>query len=501
MKHTQTKFFITFLAGILFSAVTVFAATVNVSTNFTSNAVQYLQKLVVTDSNGVTGVTLKWVTSQINVNKICNSGWSECKDVDELVKAGDVSGDGGIITELDPEFMSLSWAFLRENNERDVSITGELTVSRSGQQGQQVILNWLSMNFTRTSASYISAINTGWYLIFSVNWDEWSSSGAAMIIDKDKNVKIPDGSLSVWSWATANWNYSVSMWYNTVAKWEQSFAIWYSTTASWNHAVAMWAHTQANWYMSTAMGYWSEAHWAKSTAMWNRTDAYWENSVAMGWNTITATWATSSLTIWKFNTPIGNALFVIGKGNNNIDRSNAMVVLNDWNTTINGALSADSISTPGTLEVGANTQALWNNSVAIGSNTIAVGSYSTAMGYQTETTSHNSLVIWKWNTVVTSSLFVIGNGDDGNRGNAMVVLDNWDTTINGMLKLTKSEGDRCKNKDDVGKITYRYICILNRPSTTEYKRMSKFYWCVNKSSGFEPVELGWNERTNITECE
>jgi hypothetical protein len=50
MKHTNIKLFTMFLAGILFSAITVFAATINVSTNFTTSAVQHLQSLVIKDS-------------------------------------------------------------------------------------------------------------------------------------------------------------------------------------------------------------------------------------------------------------------------------------------------------------------------------------------------------------------------------------------------------------------------------------------------------------------
>jgi hypothetical protein len=58
MKNSNVKLFITFSAGILFSALTVFAATITVNTDFTGNAVQYLQDLVLTDASGVTGIVL-----------------------------------------------------------------------------------------------------------------------------------------------------------------------------------------------------------------------------------------------------------------------------------------------------------------------------------------------------------------------------------------------------------------------------------------------------------
>gem|GEM_PF-2638360 len=55
MKHLKnTKYLVVFLAGILFSAFTAFAATVTVNTDFTQNAVQYLQQLVLSDASGNT---------------------------------------------------------------------------------------------------------------------------------------------------------------------------------------------------------------------------------------------------------------------------------------------------------------------------------------------------------------------------------------------------------------------------------------------------------------
>jgi len=58
MKKTNFKLFTMFLAGILFSTFAVFAATISVPTNFTTNAVQYLQKLVLKNTVGNTGIVL-----------------------------------------------------------------------------------------------------------------------------------------------------------------------------------------------------------------------------------------------------------------------------------------------------------------------------------------------------------------------------------------------------------------------------------------------------------
>ena len=108
MKNANIKLFIVFLAGILFSAITVFAATVNVSTNFSSNAVQYLQRLVIKDGNDTTKVVLDWnsqvivqLTGDVDINgdvlwnniqwwtwkfqTYCNYDWTTCSDVASMI--------------------------------------------------------------------------------------------------------------------------------------------------------------------------------------------------------------------------------------------------------------------------------------------------------------------------------------------------------------------------------------------------------------------------------
>jgi hypothetical protein len=54
MKKTNFKLFTMFLAGIAFSALTVFAATISISTNFEDGAIQYLKKLVILMDNNNT---------------------------------------------------------------------------------------------------------------------------------------------------------------------------------------------------------------------------------------------------------------------------------------------------------------------------------------------------------------------------------------------------------------------------------------------------------------
>ena len=98
-----------FLAGIAFSALTVFAATISISTNFEDGAIQYLKKLVILMDNNNTWITLDWDTltwkniygDNINWNtitgssiygekgmfeKYCNYGWTGCVSYEELTQ-------------------------------------------------------------------------------------------------------------------------------------------------------------------------------------------------------------------------------------------------------------------------------------------------------------------------------------------------------------------------------------------------------------------------------
>lgn len=109
MNKTNFKLFTMFLAGIAFSALTVFAATISISTNFEDGAIQYLKKLVILMDNNNTWITLDWDTltwkniygDNINWNtitgssiygeegmfeKYCNYGWTGCVSYEELTQ-------------------------------------------------------------------------------------------------------------------------------------------------------------------------------------------------------------------------------------------------------------------------------------------------------------------------------------------------------------------------------------------------------------------------------
>ncbi len=103
MKHLKnTKYLVLFLAGILFSAVTAFAATVTVNTDFTQNAVQYLQQLILTDVSGTTWVMLNgsWDSYVIWNFGIGTESPSTALQISGMVTANYFSGDGSLLTNL-----------------------------------------------------------------------------------------------------------------------------------------------------------------------------------------------------------------------------------------------------------------------------------------------------------------------------------------------------------------------------------------------------------------
>lgn len=62
MNKTNFKLFTMFLAGIAFSAMTVLAATISISTNFEDGVTQYLKKLVILKNDNTTWMVLDWNT-------------------------------------------------------------------------------------------------------------------------------------------------------------------------------------------------------------------------------------------------------------------------------------------------------------------------------------------------------------------------------------------------------------------------------------------------------
>ncbi len=91
-------------------------------------------------------------------------------------------------------------------------------------------------------------------------------------------------------------------------------------------------------------------------------------------------------------------------------------------------------------------------STALGANTIASGNTATALGFYTTAESYLETVIGRYNTDYTPAsttswdandrLFVIGNGmDSATRADALVMLKNGNTTLNGELDVMSMASD------------------------------------------------------------
>jgi hypothetical protein len=160
----------------------------------------------------------------------------------------------------------------------------------------------------------------------------------------------------------------------------------------------------------------------------------------------------------EYATATGNSAFSMGRGTvASGDYSTAM----GYNTVASGVYSTamglySNASGQGSVSLGTNNVASGLTSVALGSDNTASGFFSTAMGIYSNASGNQSVAIGTgitaksnaevavgiYNTdyqpgstdgyVATDRLFVIGNGTDANnKSNAMVVLKNGNTTING----------------------------------------------------------------------
>ncbi len=182
--------------------------------------------------------------------------------------------------------------------------------------------------------------------------------------------------------------YSFASGYNTKAKGPYSTAMGYSTAAIGANSIAMGYYTDAIGDFSTAMGEFTEANGDNSTAMGFTTSANGEFSTAMG----------------EFTEANG-------------DFSTAM----GYKTTANGDYAT---------AMGRLTNANGASSTAMGQLTDANGVYSTAMGSSTNANGYACTAIGMYNDPIvtpqttvtpTTPLFIIGNGDNNQYSNAMVV--------------------------------------------------------------------------------
>ena len=184
---------------------------------------------------------------------------------------------------------------------------------------------------------------------------------------------------------------------------QSNTATWYLNNTSGNGIQSPTSTASGNF--SNALGFQTEASGDYSTTLGVGSIAFGSSSTAMG---------DGAKASGHYSTAMGN------------------------DTTASGNIST---------AMGYQTEASGEISTAMGTHTSASGYNSTAMGYYTTASDYASTVIGRYNllgSTVTNSAtefntsspaFVIGNGTDANRSDALTVLFDGTTTIAGDLNL------------------------------------------------------------------
>ena len=292
--------------------------------------------------------------------------------------------------------------------------------------------------------------NTGYRLV-DANVNNYGDIGRnALDLSIQSNESSITGATGNYTFAsgrqtTASGNYSTAMGYNTVASGDYSVALGSDTEATDGFSTALGLNSAASGFISTAMGSNTAASEDYSTAMGNRTSASGESSTAMG--DYTSASGESSTAMGSYTTASGRFSTAIGS---------STTASGDYSLAIGKTMQAVGENS---IAFGTQGYANGNNSFAAGLSSIANGfvsftmgaysisdgNFSTSMGVVTTAESYGQSTFGIHNTdasgtvdsfVATDRLFVIGNGTStSSRSDAMVILKNGNTTINGNLDV------------------------------------------------------------------
>lgn len=293
-------------------------------------------------------------------------------------------------------------------------------------------------------------------ITFTLSGQIWKYNGTSGTgIESPTNFALGDFSTAMGNLTNASGNYSTTIGYETSASGTYSIAMGRETNAIGNYARAMGFETTASGYISAAMGQGTLASGAVSQAMGAFTTASGfiaaamgqetiasgsvsmamgrgtlasgTYSTAMGYETVAEGYGTTAIGIANSLDPSAtatsfdplNRAFVIGNGSS-INRSDAMTVLYNGNTTIAGSVTAPSfigsgagltnLPAAGLKKLNEGNGDGWrlaaqnpNNYGSIGFNAVdlsispgsnstygATGDNSIAMGYRTEASGETS---------------------------------------------------------------------------------------------------------------
>ena len=192
------------------------------------------------------------------------------------------------------------------------------------------------------------------------------------------------GYVSNLDWDNANvGRYSAALGQSNKASGDNSTAFGYSSWAGGTFSTAFGYNSFASGSSSTAMGFNSTANGSKSTAMGDNTFASGTSSTSMGFQNTTRGFA--STVVGLYNDPVLSAnelivstntpLFMVGNGDDNINRSNALMVRKDGNVGIGNSDPEYLLDISNRIRLrgggtGATSPGIWLNNV---SNTGQVG--------------------------------------------------------------------------------------------------------------------------------
>jgi len=278
--------------------------------------------------------------------------------------------------------------------------------------------------------------------------------------------------------------YSVAFGYNTEASGQYSFASGASSTAEGAYSIAMGnvasglaigtialgSGSLADEQNSIAIGWNAEAHGYSSLALGSNAHANYNYSTAIGHNanannSSAVAIGSNALADGQYSFAAGNYTEALGYG------SVALGRYTDASSSYSFAAGYSSDATGiGSVALGYRTQTGGNysfasgyyanasgiSSLSIGYLNIASGSTSVSLGRHNRARSYGETAIGLYNTDYTPAndigfvdsdrLFVIGNGlDNSNRSDALVMLKNGNTTLNGQLTI---DGDNIGGPGD-----------------------------------------------------
>lgn len=159
-----------------------------------------------------------------------------------------------------------------------------------------------------------------------------SSGYGSVVLGGGLNIASGDASAALGYSTSASGHFSYASGYESSATEDYSMAMGNNAEATNIYAVAIGNNPAASGYASLAMGDYTTASGRISTAFGNRTTAPSANETVFG--KYNSDYTPSSTTDWIAT----DRLFVVGNGDSDVAKSNAITILKNANTTIGGSL-------------------------------------------------------------------------------------------------------------------------------------------------------------------